>query len=371
MAKNKFNTGRPVAKGDVANMAVRNVLSEISKKLLNTVTSDYLLAAAAFFGYKCPYTGRDIKQEILSFNTTNLALDHIVPENKESLGLNIEGNTILVDKIANSVKSDKSVEDFLLKDKFFANVPLADRQARLQKIKDFQVKYAYDQSKINQVVGNSLKYFYEEIKNKLDIFSNDLIKKINKKCFKVNSELAGFIAYLHTKIKPNSVNRYAKAIKDVVVIETLKVKDLDNKNKLLGLIKEYSKGGNKYNPNDKGHIVAVLKKYADYKKINLKKTTINRTKISKVTITQTHIDFKRFLESKISKNSAQNYYGRLMILLSLEGLELFDLTNQKVLDRLIKEYGKNGCKKSCDTSGAMIAALKKFNEFNASMQLVP
>lgn len=360
MAKNKFSTGRGKHKADVANSAVRNVLTEISSKLLNTVTHDYLVEAAAFFGYKCPYTGKDIKNDILTCNMSNLELDHIVPENRYQYGLNIQGNTILVDKYANSQKKGLSVEDFLLNHKMFAHEPLQVRQDRLDKIKMFQAKYNYDQTKLNAVIGTSLQEFYDEVAKRQEEFYMDLIKKINRKCFKINHDLSGYVTYLNSVVKPNSVNRYASALKTVIVEETIKVKDLDNKNYLIKLIQQYNKGGIKYNPNDKGNIVAALKKYAEYKKINL---TVKKSKSNKIT-GRIELDFKNYLKKSLSnKATANKYYKRLNECLVKENLKIEDLYDEIILTRLINEHKKGGIKYDLKDNGFTVASLNKFKLF--------
>ena len=132
-----------VAFGDVSNQAVRNILTELSKTLYGGITEQEMNDTMEIeFGWRCPYTGRDLKASVLAKDGTYVA-DHIYPQNKEGCGLNVKGNLILVDKRANSEKGKLDVKTFLEKDSDYwteLGIDKPTRMARLKKIQDFQKK---------------------------------------------------------------------------------------------------------------------------------------------------------------------------------------------------------------------------------------
>ena len=109
MTKDKKNNlltkvAKGVAFGDVSNQAVRNILTELSKKLYGGITEQEMYDTMENeFGWKCPYTGRDLKASVLAKDGT-YATDHIYPQNRIDCGLNVKGNLIIVDRKANAEK---------------------------------------------------------------------------------------------------------------------------------------------------------------------------------------------------------------------------------------------------------------------------
>ena len=79
---------------DVANIFVRCMLSDISD-LLGGFTKADLDFTVKYFDYKCPYTGEDISVE---YETGRWVLDHLIPHNRDSVGLNLLGNIIVTTK---------------------------------------------------------------------------------------------------------------------------------------------------------------------------------------------------------------------------------------------------------------------------------
>lgn len=144
--------GRGMKIGDAANIAVRNILTSISEAMDTKITEDGMREALDFFDWRCPYTGRYLGKDPKS---KGAVLDHIVPQNKDECGLNVKGNLIYVDRVANLAKAGKKLEDFLMNNDTvdgLKGVSKAIRLERLEKIREFQ--------RINQ-------YNPIEIKNRL------------------------------------------------------------------------------------------------------------------------------------------------------------------------------------------------------------
>lgn len=90
---------------DAQNIAVRSFLYKFSKNF-QFFDSEYQEKTLEYFNYRCPYTGELLTKE-------NMAKDHVIPFNKESCGLHLYGNVLLVTKKANSAKASKTLKDFL------------------------------------------------------------------------------------------------------------------------------------------------------------------------------------------------------------------------------------------------------------------
>jgi hypothetical protein len=169
-----------VAFGDVSNQAVRNILTELSKRLYGGITEQEMEDTLDAFGWKCPYTGRDLTRSILD-GDGSCVTDHIEPQNKEHCGLNVKGNLIIVDKKANAAKRDQSVEDFLLKDtKVLSGVDEKTRQERLDKIKQFQMDCGYYPDKIRSTISPLMKKKYDEIRLEQEKCISDTLEELKK-----------------------------------------------------------------------------------------------------------------------------------------------------------------------------------------------
>ena len=162
--------GKKVYYSDVANAAVRNVLCEISGRMYDEPNEKYLQEAAKFFGYKCPYTGEDIEAEVLSGNKgKTLDMDHIIPENRFALGLNVQGNTVYVKKYANARKAELDKKEVLSYQKLLEEIcpDPVERQKRIDKIKAFQKHYGYDElMDACELIKDDVIKLYEEVKEK-------------------------------------------------------------------------------------------------------------------------------------------------------------------------------------------------------------
>lgn len=156
-----------VAFGDVSNQAVRNILTELSKALYGGITEQEMEDTMELeFGWKCPYTGRDLKASVLAKDGT-YATDHIYPQNREGCGLNVKGNLIIVDKRANAEKDKKDIKTFMETDSAFweeLGIDKPTRMARLKKIQDFQKKCGYDPDQIRAVVSPLMQAHYDAVR---------------------------------------------------------------------------------------------------------------------------------------------------------------------------------------------------------------
>lgn len=152
---------------DVANISVRNILTMLSI-YKGEITSAEMDATNKFFNYKCPYTGRDlttaINNRLSGIPDSSIAIDHIVPQNKEYCGLNVYGNLVWVDSKANGRKGKKDYKEFLLTDTVIASTATpVEIQNRIDKIEAFQLASGYDASVISKTISPILSKHYEDI----------------------------------------------------------------------------------------------------------------------------------------------------------------------------------------------------------------
>ena len=122
--------------GDAANIFVRCMLSDISD-LLGGFSEEDLKKTVEYFDYKCPYTGEDITVE---YTTGKWVLDHLIPHNRESVGLNLYGNIIVTTRKTNAAKAAKSYESFIKSETIGTN---EEKEKRIQKIRTFQKESGY------------------------------------------------------------------------------------------------------------------------------------------------------------------------------------------------------------------------------------
>ena len=174
----KTKVARGIAFGDVSNSAIRNILSEISIDIDGRITEQDMYDALDFFDWKCPYTGKDLRNAIEN-SLGGYATDHIVPQNKEECGLNIRGNLVIVDKEANARKGNKNVAEFLLDEKNDALLGsnMNVRKERLDKIKKFQKKFGYDPEQMREALQPELVKIYDSVRKTQE----ELIKGIEGK----------------------------------------------------------------------------------------------------------------------------------------------------------------------------------------------
>lgn len=168
MGKNNLLTkvAKGVAYGDVSNTSIRNILTEISKRISGRFTEQEMYDTLEFFGWRCPYTGKDLKP-LIENDLGGYAADHIYPQNRIWCGLNVKGNLVIVDKAANQRKRDLDVETFLLKDtKVITDLDELGRtrQERLDKIKAFQTLCGYKPDRIRHEIGKLLSKRYDDLR---------------------------------------------------------------------------------------------------------------------------------------------------------------------------------------------------------------
>ena len=168
MSKNGLLTkvAKGVAYGDVSNISIRNILTEISKQISGRFTEQEMFDTLEFFGWRCPYTGKDLKP-LIENDLGGYAADHVYPQNRIWCGLNVKGNLIIVDKAANQRKRDLDVDTFLLTDtKIITDIDVMGRtrQERLDKIKEFQALCGYDPNKIRTEISQILNERYDALR---------------------------------------------------------------------------------------------------------------------------------------------------------------------------------------------------------------
>lgn len=360
---------------DVANAAVRNILCEISTKMFDSVTPKYLEEAAAYFGYECPYTGKSIKDEILGENgksISDLQMDHIIPENKIYLGLNVIGNTVYVCKEANNLKS-KYDKEYDNKQYSYERVidALCDdpiiRAQRKDKIRKFQEEYGYDKL-LNacESIKEDVLTFYKETQKRQREFISNTIKKLNKNDLKVSKDIEDFCVFLEKKGRtPNVIKDYRYVLIRVIIENLNSIKELAKKKTILDLITLYSEGGEKYSPTDH-KTISVLRAYAEYKKISLydKKTKVinkNQTKFIKFLCKQNSAKTGK----KISQSTANNYVSCVDRALREYGYSFDDTLLVSDIDKMITDY--KTIKQTKDKSGSIKAGLEFYKKFISTL----
>ena len=165
--------GRGIQSGDVCNAAIRNILTRISIDKYGKFDETKQDETLKFFDDKCPYTGKLLFDRNTGEWLVDIALDHIVPINREDCGLNVLGNFLVVAKEANGKKGRKSVEDFLLNsDYMVTQFDVTTRETRLAKIREFQNKYNSNTIELKELLKKDLNLIYSEIQKLLDVQTN-------------------------------------------------------------------------------------------------------------------------------------------------------------------------------------------------------
>lgn len=154
---------------DVANIAVRNILTMLSI-YKGEITAIEMDETNKFFNYTCPYTGKDISKAIANrlsgIPDSSIAIDHIVPQNRDFCGLNIYGNLVWTDSAANSRKGGKNYKQFLLTDRTIASTSTpAEIQARIDKIEAFQRYSGYASLDVAKTIVPLLQQYYKDVQS--------------------------------------------------------------------------------------------------------------------------------------------------------------------------------------------------------------
>ncbi len=166
------HAAKGIAFGDVSNSAVRNILSEVSKKLYGNVTINALEETEEYFGWCCPYTGRYLKDDIVN-GTNNVQCDHIISQNQDHAGLNIIGNLVYVDKKANKDKGDMDFEDFINSDAVDGTPD--EKAKRIKKIRDWQAGFKYDGSEFENALSVRLQEIYIEVRETQERYISEML----------------------------------------------------------------------------------------------------------------------------------------------------------------------------------------------------
>jgi CRISPR/Cas system Type II protein with McrA/HNH and RuvC-like nuclease domain len=294
MSRSKItHVARGITFGDVSNQSVRNILSEISKEIFGKFTDTQMEETMEYFGWCCPYTGRYLKDEYYN-GTGNYATDHIYPQNRVWCGLNVKGNLVLVDKHANNKKGDQSVDEFLLYDTdALGCLDDATRQARLQKIKDFQAKAGYEAQKIKDSISHLMQARYAKVKEDQELCITDAlsalsdigIRPMNASVVKATKKVSGVKADKEDDFKKyliedcgrtNSTANAYKVNRDKIMKE-LKIFDITSLEKCIDDVIDYctrEKDQAKKNGDSKKEKLyndcrSALRKYKDF--MNFKK----------------------------------------------------------------------------------------------------
>ena len=122
--------------GDVANVFIRCILSVISD-FLGGFSDEDLFRTVSYFDFKCPYTGKSIGND---FVDKKYVLDHLIPHNRKSIGLNLYGNIIVTTGKVNTAKSAKDFETFIRNETEGSE---KEKEERINKIKQFQKDSGY------------------------------------------------------------------------------------------------------------------------------------------------------------------------------------------------------------------------------------
>ena len=204
-----------VAYGDVSNQAIRNILTEISKNINGKFTELEMEETMEYFDWKCPYTGRDLRESIKN-RDGSYATDHIYPQNRTWCGLNVKGNLVIVDKKVNAKKHQKDVKTFLEEDSDYWNdleVDKATRLERLEKIREFQKDCGYNPELIRDNISSLLFARYEGLRREQEKCIGEMteilkavgIKAIDRKPTpEVETEVEAVTSKADTAAKPKS-----------------------------------------------------------------------------------------------------------------------------------------------------------------------
>ncbi|MCR4562781.1 MAG: hypothetical protein K5694_06240 [Bacilli bacterium] len=295
-----------ISAAEVANSVVRAIIAEISKNKFGNPVDQDMIDNAAYFDFKCPYTGRDIKAEVLAADRSNLECDHVVPTNIDSCGLNCRANILLVDKAANHKKGESTVEEFLLHDTdVLGDLSLEERQKRLDKIHAFQKDRGYNPEEVKKIVKAELEKYMDAYKDE----QNRLIKKLSglivTKDDAVIKHLQDFRTYLDAKVKStNTIDSYFACVKRVIKAEGINIATFQKK--IDRILVDYAPGGEK-DPDDRHTTICALRKYKEFMKdrgLYVPATHRKGTTSSKAPIDFTPSDLEVFKSELMAKKEA-------------------------------------------------------------------
>lgn len=161
---------------DVANMFIRCILCDFSEAIGSFSESDWE-KTLEYFNYKCAYTGEEI-------NKKTAVKDHLIPQNRESCGMNIYGNIVPATRKANSAnKSNKNYKEFLMgKSECLNHLTQEERISKISKIEEFLSMTKYqDKTQYYDFLPEFCKEEYEKILNLCRENKNYINKNFNDK----------------------------------------------------------------------------------------------------------------------------------------------------------------------------------------------
>lgn len=168
-----------IAFGDVSNQAVRNILTEITKRVKGSFTEQEMYDTLDYFNWRCPYTDKDLRP-LIEGKLGGYATDHVYSQDREWCGLNVKGNLIIVDNVANREKGNLSVDEFLLNNtSVLGDLDIKTRKERLQKIKDFQKHCDYDPIKVSEAINQLMKDWYNKVRSNQEECVEEALKKLS------------------------------------------------------------------------------------------------------------------------------------------------------------------------------------------------
>ena len=245
---NRTRKSRPTVKrtqsGDAANIFIRCMLSDISD-MLGGCSAEEIDQTVRYFDYKCPYTGQNIRSE---YEENRWSLDHLMPHNRESCGLNLYGNTMVTTSAVNTKKGSKDFKEFIKK---HTDGTDEEKEQRIKKIERFLQQSGYFQKIKNtdeikalckeqyDFIQEQLKYLKSEYMNLLSIRCQDsggerTSEALSSSMPKHNTSVQTAAAYTRTytftnehfisymekirQLSPSTAQQYAAAVQRILQI---------------------------------------------------------------------------------------------------------------------------------------------------------
>ncbi len=290
---NRTRKSRPTVKrtqsGDAANIFIRCMLSDISD-MLGGCSAEEIDQTVRYFDYKCPYTGQNIRSE---YEENRWSLDHLMPHNRESCGLNLYGNTMVTTSAVNTKKGSKDFKEFIKK---HTDGTDEEKEQRIKKIERFLQQSGYWQKvkSINEIKALCKEHYdiiQEHLKNLKSEYLNFLSRedesnRISSPNGIMNKPMPeripvhqaapharthtftmeNFIYYLREirRVMLSTANQYAAAVRHILEIEHISFEQLPSS--INRLVQEYGTGGIKEELGRKSHNtwISALKRAQDF-----------------------------------------------------------------------------------------------------------
>lgn len=291
---NRTRKSRPTVKrtqsGDAANIFIRCMLSDISD-MLGGCSAEEIDQTVRYFDYKCPYTGQNIRTE---YEENRWSLDHLMPHNRESCGLNLYGNIIATTDTVHIKKGAKDFKDFIKNDTDGSD---EEKAQRIKKIEQFQQESGYFQKikntdEIKALCKEQYDFIQEQLKNLKSEYMNLLSirgqdsggertsEALSSSMPKHNTSVQTAAAYTRTytfanehfisymekirQLSPSTAQQYAAAVQRILQIENLSFEQLQSN--IDRLVQEYGTGGSNEELGRTGHNtwISALKRVQNF-----------------------------------------------------------------------------------------------------------